>query len=391
MRKSILLPVFSFICSFAFAQWQLNYPDGGNIYSITTIGNTIFDGTEFGVYKSSDNGATWSIANSGLTSLVVKTLFVKGTTIYAGTNGGGIFISNDLAETWTHSSNGLTGMIVKSFAENEYGIFAGTEDGGVFVSTDEGADWTPVNNGISNTEINALTANGNTLYAGSEGSGIFISDDNGASWTVTTAGLASWFIVSLYTMDNAVFAGTLGGLYKLEENSDFFININGIIQYEVKTYCRDGSMLYVGSNGGGVYYSDDYGTTWNGWSVGLINKNIYSLGIYGTDIYAGTCCGFGLWKRPLLPYTGIKLLVQKTVVTLFPNPAQDYLNIELDPGQLLPGAEIAIFDLSGKLLLFQQASFQRTTLDISRLKSGQYILSIRDKEHLYVRRFEKLM
>jgi hypothetical protein len=388
--KARILILAVLYCSAVSGQWTRVHPDGGNIYSIVAVGNTLFNGTEIGVYKSSDGGNTWETANNGLTILVVKVLFVKGTTLYAGTRGGGIFRSDDLAGTWVPSGTGLTGTIVKSIVENEYGMFAGTTDAGVFLSTDEGGYWSQVNSGITNIEINALTVNGDVIYAGSEGSGVFKSTDNGASWTVMTQGLASWYISSLYTMDSRVFAGTLYGLYMLDENGTTFINVNGIIQSEVLAFCHDGSTLYAGSNGGGVYFSDDFVTSWTTWSEGLVNKNIYSLCIFNEEAYAGTCCGFGLWKRELPAHTGL-INTLGDFAALFPNPASSCLSMKA----ILPGetdALIRIISIDGEIKwsnksLISAGELNETIPDLSFLAPGTYICSIKAGDYRMSRIF----
>ena len=69
-----------------------------------------------GVYRSTDNGDSWSLANIGLTSTDVAALAVNGSNyhVFAGTHsimgkGGGMFRSTDNGDTWTEQ-NGVSTM-----------------------------------------------------------------------------------------------------------------------------------------------------------------------------------------------------------------------------------------------------------------------------------------
>jgi photosystem II stability/assembly factor-like uncharacterized protein len=74
------------------------------------VPTTIYAGTYDGVFQSVDGGATWASMSEGLTDLVVSALVVDptGTTLYAGTNGGGVYtreISDDSMTTTTTTSS----------------------------------------------------------------------------------------------------------------------------------------------------------------------------------------------------------------------------------------------------------------------------------------------
>ena len=56
--------------------------------------NTLYAGTNGGVFKSMDGGASWNAINNGLTTTGVPAMAIDPATpsrIYAGTNGGGVF------------------------------------------------------------------------------------------------------------------------------------------------------------------------------------------------------------------------------------------------------------------------------------------------------------
>jgi hypothetical protein len=56
--------------------------------------DVLYAGTESGVFRSTDGGAKWTEANSGLTTPDVQTIAVDPKTparLFAGTAGGGVF------------------------------------------------------------------------------------------------------------------------------------------------------------------------------------------------------------------------------------------------------------------------------------------------------------
>jgi photosystem II stability/assembly factor-like uncharacterized protein len=64
--------------------------------------------------------------------------------VFAGTfEGGGVYRSTDNGESWTLTINGLANTYVLALATNADGdIFAGTGGNGIFRSTDNGDTWT---------------------------------------------------------------------------------------------------------------------------------------------------------------------------------------------------------------------------------------------------------
>lgn len=95
--------------------------------------------------------------------------------------GGGMFRSTDNGDTWTEQNSGFTAFEVNSLAINSMGhIFAGAA-GGVFRSINDGDQWSDVSSGLlppgGNVWAVAInrTASGGFAYAGTAGAGVFRS------------------------------------------------------------------------------------------------------------------------------------------------------------------------------------------------------------------------
>lgn len=223
-----------------------------NVRPFTANGTSLFAGTfGGGVYRSTDSGANWIAVNNGLTDLSIEALVVDGPDVYAGTNTGGIFRSPNNGASWSAANTGLTNLTVRAFTVHGGYIFAGTL-GGVYRSNDNGANWSQINNGISSVDIRAFAASGANIFAGSIG-GIYRSADNGINWTPVISGLTHTSVHALAFCGTNLYAGTLSF--------------------------------------GGVFLSTNNGTSWTAQNSGLTNTTVTSLAVSNLHLFAGTLGG----------------------------------------------------------------------------------------------------
>jgi Secretion system C-terminal sorting domain len=73
---------------------------------------------------------------------------------------------------------------------------------------------------------------------------------------------------------------------------------------------------------------------------------------------------------------------QSVNISLFPNPANEEFFIKYE-GETFDSYEIGIFDLNGRLLNKKMIHEELTGVDISNLKSSEYIISVFDKNKTY--------
>lgn len=250
----------------------------------------------FGIYRSTDDGLTWTVCNTGITDNSVTHLLVnKSGDIYCGNAFGEIYKSLDNGNTWTKSTGigGSTCFIKRSekyksifagsllalyqytdleqkwikFSENNLdylpfthivehqneGLLIGTGGAGVIFAPDLNTKWEAMNNGMYCAYINCFTEtkSGNILI-GMDGMGIFRSNNNGESWLPS---------------DSGYFPGTCKSLA-----------------------VSNGNIVFAGTNNACIFYSKDEGRTWI-WPThnGPCNYGVYymaanSLGhIYSTS------------------------------------------------------------------------------------------------------------
>jgi photosystem II stability/assembly factor-like uncharacterized protein len=314
------------------SQWvQTKGPYGGSVLTFAVSDTTLYAGTHAGIFRSTDNGATWIDATSGVGITDVNTLVLRGPECFAGTNGSGIYLSKDNGVSWKAINNGLTGSpcSVASIAFAGNYIYAGTYPGGLFRSSDDGEHWTvvktnfswwnpvyqisqivvkdtmifietggtyyqsnlngdewiPVPTGMTNEKIRYLAQSGSTLY-GSTANGISRSYDNGVSWT----GIGNFGANSPITISgsNLFVASWDPSIYVYNINTNSWTQITfPPTTSGIGTLCVAGSSLFVGS-GRDILRSTDMGAHWDTVNNGLTNTNITSLLVSGTTIFAGT-------------------------------------------------------------------------------------------------------
>jgi photosystem II stability/assembly factor-like uncharacterized protein len=155
-----------------------------NTSTLVRKGNRLFCGTWDGnpnhnyLYVSTNYGANWSVTT--LAHLTTYSLHVQGNSIFAGTQTG-VYISTDDGSTWSHSISqspkavrSLTGAGNVLFASSEK--YTAMLDSGAYYSTDGGLNWNQYNDGLINHHIPALALSNNVLYAGTRGESVWKRD-----------------------------------------------------------------------------------------------------------------------------------------------------------------------------------------------------------------------
>jgi hypothetical protein len=116
------------------------------------------------------------------------------------------------------------------------------------------------------------------------------------------------------------------------------------------------------------------------------NATLDSAGDYAwvarTDSFGCLVPGCHLGDSIFAPSTSLPVILypQTLKVNLYPNPASDYLHIEVESEQLPPGLHAAVFNLEGRMLSEHRLEAGQASLPVFNLAPGIYLCRIRSSE-----------
>ena len=258
---------------------------------------TLFAGTDNGVFRSQDGGESWQPVNSGITNINVKSLVQNSQdgTLYVGTWGGGIFRSQNNAVSWQPVNIGLTETFIYSLAlDNRDGtLYAGTWRDNVFRSRDDAESWQPASRGMGNTAILSLLLDDQhgVLFAGTSGGGIYRSEDGAESWQLSSDDFTDANLYSLVqnNLNGVLYAGASNGVFYSQDEGVNWKPISKETTVQSLMVDANDGTLYMGTLMG-VFRSKGLGENWQVISNGMTNTDVKSFARddrSGT-LYAGT-------------------------------------------------------------------------------------------------------
>jgi photosystem II stability/assembly factor-like uncharacterized protein len=212
------------------------------VYALAIGGGRLFAGTRAGVLRSADDGASWILAGAGTRGLInVHSLWIE-----PGRPG------TVLAGTWRRA----------------------------YRSTDGGATWRGVFDGmVEDTDVfslHAVAGRPGALWASTCG-WVYSTRDRGATWTRHRDGLAERRTPSFAVLsDQRLLAGTVAGAYLSSDGGQAWervspsdLSVSAIAHHPA----RPGRVL-LGTEGAGVWRSDDGGRDFRPVSEGLRNVRV---------------------------------------------------------------------------------------------------------------------
>lgn len=230
--------------------------------------------------------------------------------------------------------------------------YAATTNGRFFHSMDAGQNWEqsinfiPDGHYLYGQSIYASKIDSNTVYLGGSGYSnqpVYKSTDNGKSFTPMATGLPSTLVFGITgnADESLLFAATEAGPYVYVKADNRW--------YDLAGQCAPAQTY---------------------WSVEFVeSQNIVRFGTYGR----------GIWDFQLEETTDVTNPTEnEAVVTVFPNPSNGIVHIDLEKWQENP-VQILIWDVNGKLMQTTKSNNnQRITLNISACPSGTYLVQIKN-------------
>ncbi len=261
----------------------------GNVPYVSSIGgdSSIVAATTFGLFNSTDQGATWAEADSGITAerfygfgKATNASFVVSTNL-------GVFVGNPSTGSWTKSypvAGYQSGIPLQEDGQgNFYMRFSnGNGFGWILKSTDNGQTWPYDTLGISAIKEGGIffaDENGvqhiATSQYGSSFHEMIYSKNLGASWTADTVGLAS----SNYSYGHIMSSDQHGYLY-----------LNGYLELSVGSAV--GPLLVRRPIAGGTWTVDTTGLSGALFNQMAADRNGTMYGSNGTKLLRRTPAGW---------------------------------------------------------------------------------------------------
>ncbi len=400
------------------------------VWALEIQDSTIFAGTDGGVFRSYDSGATWVEADSGMIASDVDAFAVDSSGIYAAAYGGGVYRFKDTTSTWDGVGNRLRNTYVSCVAklgdeiltgtvgsglwkinidsthwdslsglkcdlQNVYAlavdtatIFSGTPCG-VEQSTDSGLTWNVID---SANDGRSLFVKGNTLIAGSSASSIDISTDGGIYWADTQFLEYIPTEVTSSTMNTrGIFAAMGGGVIRSTDLGTTWDDVNNGLAEYVGSLASDGATVFAGESplgsgpGFGVFLSTDNGNDWVQENTGLNDLQIESLAIRGDTLFAGTRSGGVYWTDISSLPSGVTP-EHSSIANLsspWPNPFESKTSFHFDLSSP-QSVTIIVSDQLGREVWresrFLPAGAQNVEFDGRTLPQGEYFYQIRRED-----------
>jgi photosystem II stability/assembly factor-like uncharacterized protein len=214
----------------------------------------------YGLYKSTDGGATWQAKNSGmdLSWLNIHCLAVNPT--------------------------------------NADIVYAGTWKDGVYKTTDGGENWALVNNGLGSLDVRSLAIDpqdSETLYAGlGEGVGVYKTTNGALLWGESNLGFnrkCPSYLLPAGKTTLGVFLDRLPSSIQARASSDYY-SIPWSVVYSLVVDPSNPHYVYAADISEGVYLSTNAGRNWVSLNQGLSTRAVTSMTLSqdGKALYAAT-------------------------------------------------------------------------------------------------------
>lgn len=212
-----------------------------------------------GVARSTDDGASWQMKNSGLTNVASRDIMVdKQNRIWVATEAG-LFRSTDDGENWTNVRAAYLGAV---FQDSTGAILTQINDGSgnatLYRSSDGGNSWS--SNFLTGFGIHGIHADGSYWGGSADFSKVEHSTDFGVTWTQSYTGVV-WsgvYIKTMFTPQGDIFlssAGNTGGVLRSTNNgTSWEVTNSGLTTTQVAClYYHPDGTLFLGTKGAGVF------------------------------------------------------------------------------------------------------------------------------------------
>jgi len=308
VKSTILLIVITYLTSFfLYAQetvWErTNGPYSGipnNLYA--TKEKILFLASNYGLYRSSDNGLSWSKVYSDLDAYgnmdglggpvnldVINLVQLKDGDLLIGCNykgewdwGSMVYLASKVGDNWRQaiSVGNLYAQNIKGIAQDSVGniyVVYSAQGGGIYRSSNKGLNWQSVLYIPAYLSFITVTSTGSIIVSKESEAVLYRSTDNGISWTTLNTNINSQ-ITALVSINNQVFLGTASGeIYRSLNNGNNWQNISTGLNSDIIldiTYDSNTNNIFSSTNKG-IFKFNSININWKLVNIEHKNSKLY--------------------------------------------------------------------------------------------------------------------
>jgi photosystem II stability/assembly factor-like uncharacterized protein len=282
--------------------FSLNIAPNGDIYTYYCSSNNC------NFFKSTDNGDSWNEVNTGINpNIILNAIAIRSNgTIFAGGKYN-VIRSTDNGNTWTSSLVASDEEVVTAIGLASGLVFAGITDialpsayGTLRRSTDNGDTWSAFSPNWPNESINSIIRNNAGFTFAATSKGIRRSTDFGATWTLTSlqnvpvSALAINSIGYLFAAAGGSSNFVESGIYRSTNRGDSWVKLTSFIPLlnTLSVAVNPAGNIYAGTRSTGVFRSIDTALTWNNINQSLYSDQVKNLTfLQNGSLLAGTADG----------------------------------------------------------------------------------------------------
>ena len=277
------------LANFTNAQWQqANGPRGGLASCYASDDDEIYAGTNYGgLFRSTNEGASWTACNNGLTALNITALSTDNETVYIGNGTNGLYRSTDDGQSWQTFPSFWSSYQLSCIATQGENMYVGTWGSGFMVSNDGGSTWANAMDGIVPSTVGYMAPYvqivDDLVYCIVNGQ-LYISNDDAASWNLLEDGFPeNTSIYQIQAVGNSLVTTTSAGLFTSDNDGQSWADVTANLPIPMSFPMTSAeNYLYISGNyGEGIFYSNDNGLTWTVVNESWQNAvaSIYAVGV----------------------------------------------------------------------------------------------------------------
>lgn len=256
------------------------------------LSDDIFLASDQGVYRSTDDGSSWTRSDAGIVDTTTRDVYITGNgdVFVRSYSAGALYRSRDNGDSWVDVSPSAFGSRTTAFTEYQAGTILAATQGmevATYRSTDYGTSWFVSDSSLLGEEVIDFTSDGlNTIYAVTF-NGAFRFD--GVLWSQIQYPSSGTSDLAMDSAGRLFGAGAYGIARSFDAGASWHLATRLIGAYVHDMTTSPDNTVHAAANNGVIFRSTDSGESW---STMPISPWIYSTesmaAAQNGDLYAGS-------------------------------------------------------------------------------------------------------